>query len=152
MQTIPNRNALLVGGDMNCSLAADGYRVGTSKFTWRNRHCKGPQHADMQLLHQLLTRQDLVALNTWNATDAPTFQSGHSASRIDHFFMRHSDCDAIAKQTVLFPEAGFLQLNGSFHVPMLCSVRKIPFAFTHAAGISSCTYQQRLHSRSSLEG
>ena len=83
--SLPNRNSMLIAGDMNCSLAADDVHVGTAAFTWQARHHHGPQHKDMHLFQKLLRKHHLTALNGWNASNGPTFHNELMASRIDFF-------------------------------------------------------------------
>ena len=145
--TLPKRNSFLLCGDLNCSLQQDGNHVGQDHFTWRAERRTGSTHADMHRLHTMLHTHMLQAVNTWNAKDPPTFTHGAKASRIDHFLMRCADSDALARDIKFFPYAGFLPMNGAFHIPMVCSIRKIPFHKEKAPLISSCTYQQRLQCR-----
>ena len=144
---LPQRNSLLVCGDFNCSLTADGATVGTSSFTWKETHLRGPQHQDMLRFQDILKHHSLTAVNTWNAKAPPTFHSSFQASRIDFFLMRSADVDRQALDVKFFPEAGFLPLAGPQHCPMQCSIRKIPYRHVRKTTISSCTYQQRLQCR-----
>ena len=145
--SLPKRNSFMVCGDLNCSLVADGLHVGHSSFTWQHHKHRGPAHSDMTRLHAILQHHSLVAANTWNETDPPTFVNGMHASRIDHFLMRLTECDVIAKDVKFFQDAGFLPIGGAFHVPMVCSIRRIPYNKSAASSISSCTYNQRLQCR-----
>ena len=148
LQTLPRRNSFLLCGDMNCSLRQDGIHVGTDLFQWQSKLQQGPSHHDMPRLHQLLVAHDLVALNTWNAQYPPTYQNKLTASRIDHFLMRRSESDERALDVKFYQDIGFLPLRGAHHVPMMCSIRKIPYHKPPQQRISSCTYQQRLQCRS----
>ena len=147
LTTIPNRNSLLLTGDFNCSLLQDGHHVGTSDFRWLNCRHRGRQHSDADQLHALLHRYDLTVLNSWNAQAPPTYCNGIQASRIDYFITRHADSDGFSKQIVYHPQADFLPAHGAMHIPMVCTVRKIPFAFTKTARQQTCTYRQRLQCR-----
>ena len=122
---IPNRNTLLVTGDLDSSVRQDGRHVGTSTFTWNHGPCTGPQHRDMQTLHALLHKYDLCVLNIWNATNGPSFVNGLHASRIDHCLMRCVDADGFSKDVVYMPTADVLPVSGAMHIPMLCRVKKI---------------------------
>ena len=138
---------MLVCGDFNCSLRADGHAVGTSLFTWKSAHSQGPQHQDMGRFHKILASHSLVALNTWDAKSPPTFSSSFQASRIDFFLMRSVDVDSWAQEVKYLPNAGFLPIAGPMHCPMMCSLRKIPYRHTRRDLVSSCTYQQRMNCR-----
>ena len=147
LDNIPNRNSLLIVGDFNCSLQQDGHHVGTTHFRWCNAKQTGRQHADAKLFHEILHRFDLTALNSWNASAPPTFCNGHLASRIDFFITRHADSDLFSKQVSYHPDAEYLPLSGAMHIPILCTIRKIPYVFTKQAGVATCTYRQRLQCR-----
>ena len=144
MSTVPNRNSLLIVGDFNCSLQTDGHHVGVSTFTWNASNQTGKQHADAATFQEFLRRYDLTALNSWNARAPPTFCHGKTASRIDFFLMRHADSDCFSKQVTSHTDADFLPPNGPFHIPLICSIKKIPYVYTKKAGIRTCSYQQRL--------
>ena len=147
LSKLPQRNSMLVSGDFNCSLTTDIPHVSTSSFSWQGKHCLGPQHDDMTQFHSLLRSHSLLALNTWSAAQPPTYQYGLHASRIDFFLMRLADADAMSRDVKMITTAGFLPLAGAFHLPMLCSLRKIPYRHTRAQTISSGTYQQRMQCR-----
>ena len=147
LHKLPKRNSFLLCGDLNCSLQADGHHVGQNLFTWRNQRHSGPRHKDMPRLQALIQSHDLLAMNTWSAKHPPTFVHGDHASRIDYFFMRATESDGVARDIKYFPDAAFLPLNGAFHIPMSCSIRKIPYHKEPHSMISSCSYHQRLQCR-----
>ena len=144
---LPRRNTMLIAGDFNCSLPGDGIRVGTDQYMYNGVHCKGPQHSDQQQFYSILLQHQLIALNSWNAKDPPSYRNGFSSSRIDYFLMRHADCDSLSKQVSCLPEASFLPVSGAYHTPMICTVRKFPCVFHKTASLPSCNYQQRLSCR-----
>jgi len=144
---IPNRNSLLIAGDFNCSLQQTHPFVGTTCYTRDHRLCHGPRHKDMHCFIEILRKYHLNAVNSWNAKHPPTFVNGLHDSRIDHFLMRHADVDQHALDVKFFPQAGFLPLTGAHHIPMLCSIRKVPHVYTKTAQQGTCTFQQRLKSR-----
>ena len=147
LHSLPKRNSFLMCGDLNCSLQKDGIHVGQDHFTWQQQRRTGSVHQDMHRLHAILHTHMLQAVNTWSAKHPPTYVYGTQASRIDHFLMRCAESDSMARDIKFFPQAGFLPINGAFHIPMTCSIRKIPYHKEKAPHISSCTYQQRLHCR-----
>ena len=147
VQNMPNRNMLLIAGDLNCSLPMVHPHVGTAHYSWKTHKHKGPQHKDMDQLGILLQRHHLVALNGWNAQNPPTFINGHHTLRIDHFLLRHADVDQQALDVNFFVQADFLPLSGAYHVPMLCSIRKTPQVYSRHASSGHCTFQQRQQCR-----
>ena len=147
LDIVPNRNSLLIAGDFNCSLQQDGHHVGTTHFKWCNAKQTGRQHSDAKIFHELLHRFDLTVLNSWNAAAPPTFCNGYLASRIDFFITRHADSDLFSKQVAYHPDAEYLPLSGAMHIPILCTIRKIPYVFTKRAGMPTCTYRQRIQCR-----
>ena len=147
LTTLPKRNSFLLGGDLNCSLPSDGLHVGTSYFTWRSSKCTGPCHSDQHHLQRILRSHGFLAVNTWHSKDPPTFQHGFRASRIDYFLMRKIEVDVHARAIQFFPNAGFLPISGPLHIPMSCTIRKIPYHKAMQPPFSSCTYHQRLQSR-----
>lgn len=121
--------------------------IGTSYHSWDTQKRLGPQHKDMSKLMAFRQRYQLTALNSWNAQHPPTFVNEPATSRIDHFLMRLADTDSMAKDVKFFPAAAFLPLTGARHIPMICSIRKIPYSFSKVAKQTQCTFQQRMHCR-----
>ena len=147
LTTIPNRNTALIVGDFNCSLLQQSPYVGTSSYMCDQQKRKGPQHTDMHSLMNILRRFHLTALNSWNGHNPPTFVNSPHTSSIDHMFLRIADADSVAKDVKLFPAAEFLPLRGAMHIPMTCSIRKIPYEHTARKQTFGCSFQQRLHCR-----
>ena len=144
---LPNRNSALIAGDFNCALPCDGHHVGTQKFTLHGATRTSSLHADSETFQSFLQRYNLNAVNCWDAKDPPTYVNGLFGSKIDHFLMRQADCDSFCKKVIYYPAAGFLPMSGAHHIPMVCSIRKIPYVFTQAAGMQSCSFFQRLQCR-----
>ena len=144
---LPTRNMLLIAGDMNCSLEADDMLVGTRYFTWQGKHHRGPLHRDMHLFHKFLRKHRLTVLNSWNASDGPTFSHNMTASRIDFFIMRTADADGAAKSVKYLHCADILPLSGPTHVPLMCNIKKFQFSYKQAASFSGFTYYQRQQCR-----
>ena len=144
---LPNRNSVLIMGDFNCSATPLGPFVGTDKHTWRGTLCTSSPHRDSSVLMEFLQKFNLTILNSWNAKNPPTFEHSLAASNIDHMIMRIADTDATAKDVKYITAAPFLPLTGARHTPMICSIRKIPYAFTQHAQASVCNFQQRLSCR-----
>ena len=144
---IPNRNSLLIAGDFNCSVAADPPHVGTSDFTWQDRHRRGPQHRDMQLFSKILHKHQLTILNGWDASNGPTFHTDLAASRIDFFLMRIAEADGLAKTVKYMNQADVIPLSGAVHIPLMCSMKKFHFSYDGSPSFSGFTYRQRQQCR-----
>ena len=144
---IPNRNSILIAGDMNCSVGMDPPSVGTSFFTWQDHHCQGPQHRDMTTFQQIIRKHHLTILNGWNASSGPTFHNGLTASRIDFFLTRTSDADGVALDVKYLTQAEIVPLTGPRHVPLLCSIKKFHFSYKDSHSFSGYTYFQRQQCR-----
>ena len=61
--------------------------------------------------------------------------------------MRHADSDGFSKQISYHTSAEFLPNHGAMYFPITCTVKKIPYVFTKAAGHQTCSYRQRLQCR-----
>lgn len=144
---IPNRNTLLIAGDMNCSASMDGVHVGTSLFTWHGNHCKGPQHRDMNSFNTILRKHTLTILNGWNAKQGPTFHNGLLVSRIDFFITRTADSDGFSRDVKYLHEADIVPLNGATHIPLMCCIRRYHFSYKIPQSFSGFTYHQRMKCR-----
>lgn len=147
MSMIPNRNNVIILGDFNCSATAHHPYVGTDMHTWKGKLRRSPPHRDGPALLEFLQKYHLTILNSWNAKNPPTYDNQISASSIDHVIMRIADADASAKDVKHVAMAPFVPLTGARHIPLVCSVRKIPYAYTRTAHNNACTYQQRLTCR-----
>lgn len=144
--TIPNRNSMLIAGDMNCSASMDGPHVGTGMFTWHGHQCKGPQHRDMTTFHALLRKFHLTILNGWNAKLGPTFHNGLMVSRIDFFITRTAEADGFSRDVKYLHSADIVPLAGATHVPLMCCIKKFQFSYRSKQS-HGFTYQQRLRCR-----
>lgn len=99
LHKMPSRNNLLCVGDFNCGLAAQSPWVGTSTFKWEGKPTTGPRYVDQDQFLDLLKAHGLTAINTWGAS-GPSFVHGPIASRIDHFLIRITACDGLAKRSI----------------------------------------------------
>lgn len=142
LNRIPNRNQLICSGDFNCALAQNVPWCGTDGFRWKGRRMQGTQHRDSALLQKLMADHTLVALNTWNASEGPTYYHGDVASRIDYIMIRMNICDGRSKQVAYLPDAEFVPLNNTHHIPILGSIRKIPVHFQANRAPRACTLAQ----------
>ena len=81
---LPQRNVVILGGDLNTSLHRTPHCVGLSDFQDDKGRRSGPRHPDSNLLGDLLLQHGLTAINTWDTKLGPTYTGGHSnKSRID---------------------------------------------------------------------
>ena len=149
--TIPNRNSLLIAGDLNCSAEQDGPHVGTSTFTWHGHPCKGPQHRDMKSFHSVLRKYHLTILNGWNAQHGPTFHNGLMVSRIDFFITRTADADGFSRDVKYLTHADIIPLKGATHIPLMCCIRRFHFSYKSRQS-TGFTYQQRMRCRLDWQG
>ena len=124
LQQLPARNTVTLLGDMNCSLPASSGVSGTSFFRWQGRPKQGPQHPDSGRFLSILHQFGIVALNTWDGSQCPTFAQNGAASRIDYICTRaqHADGQARAVQTLW--QAPFLPVQQHGHAPLLSHIAK----------------------------
>ena len=126
IERLPRRNQFFMGGDFNCHLPRIPDLTGTDSYVWIRVHVKGTQHADSDVLQNLVVKTGLTALNTWNPRLGPTFvhraSVGSFHSRIDFGFMRATAADGISKQPVNL--ADFPMLSDTGHCALLFSVPK----------------------------
>ena len=119
LSMLPNRNTLVILGDMNCSLTESKGCCGSTCFRWQNQLHQGSFHADAGRFTSLLKLHGLVALNTWDPTTGPTFlQNGH-ARRIDYICTRAQFADGGAKSPKILWNAPFMPLTQTGHAPIL---------------------------------
>ena len=97
LQQLPARNTVTLLGDMNCSLPASSGVSGTSFFRWQGRPKQGPQHPDSGRFLSILHQFGIVALNTWDGSQCPTFAQNGAASRIDYICTRAQHADGQAR-------------------------------------------------------
>lgn len=147
LERMPNRNQLICNGDFNCALPRKVPWCGSSGFRWKGQRHFGFQHRDAEMLQKLMADHALVALNTWNESAGPTYQHGDFASRIDYIMIRHSTCDGRAKQVAHLPDAEFITINSTHHIPIIGSIRKIPVQYQTARAPRACTLAQRAQCR-----
>ena len=149
IERLPRRNQFFMGGDFNCHLPRISDLTGTDYYVWQRLRAKETQHADSDVLQNLVVKMGLAALNTWNPRLGPTFvrraSVGSFHSRTDFGFMRATAADGISKQPVNL--ADFPMLSDTGHYALLSSVPKTWQAHKSATADARFTYQQRLHAR-----
>lgn len=124
VQGLPTRNTLVMLGDMNCSLPESPGICGTSFFRWNEKPKQGPRHADGGRLLAILRQHGIVALNTWDASQSPTFAQNGAASRIDYVFTRQQHADGQARAVQTLWQAPFLPVQQHGHAPLLCHIAR----------------------------
>ena len=120
--SLPKRNLLYLGVDLNTSLQQRSSVVGIETFHGDNGSELGTKHADSNQVHSMLKKHGLVALNTWTPRP-PTFTSHNASSRIDYIFTRSFTADMVAKDVRYLLNHPLYALTGPRHCPLLTSVR-----------------------------
>ena len=127
IESLPNRNQLLIGGDFNTNLRPHKNLVGpkTHPSAWKPSG-EHKNHKDQTSFQDLVQTQKLVALNTWHPGFKHTFKGNFGAtSRIDFILTRHRDCDAIAKNTIPLEHCPLVDLRpGPQHLPIVGSLHR----------------------------
>ena len=129
LSTLPHRNLLLLTGDWNTSLTRTSSLVGLGDFQWQGKRIPGPKATDENVFQQLLSHYDLVVLNSWHASDGPTFRHENGTSRIDFLLARRAHSDSLARQTRALPHMPLVPQTGPTHIPLIASLRKQWFAY-----------------------
>ena len=124
MQRLPARNTIALLGDLNCSLPESPGICGTPFFRWQGKPKQGPRHEDGGRFLSILRQFGLVALNTWDASQAPTFAQNGAASRIDYVCTRQQHADGQARATQCLWQAPFMPIHQHGHAPILCHLAK----------------------------
>eukprot|EP00435_Cladocopium_sp_Y103_P031463 s539_g8.t1 len=122
LQTVPQRHHLVVLGDFNCNLLESHSFSGSEWYRWNHVLTKGSQHADAGRFIQLLRFHGLVVLNSWRATDGPTYVHAGATSRIDFACVRKPHADGMARQPCYLWQAPFMGPTQQGHVPILHSI------------------------------
>ena len=124
LRQLPARNTVAMLGDMNCSLPESPGICGTSFFRWQGKPKQGPCHADGKRFLSILRQFSLVALNTWDASQSPTFAQNGAASRIDFVCTRMQHADGQAKAVQCLWNAPFMPITQYGHAPLLCHLAR----------------------------
>ena len=123
LSTLPHRNLLLLTGDWNTSLTRTSSLVGLGDYHWQGKRITGPKATDENVFQQLLSQNDLVVLNSWNATDGPTFRHENGTSRIDFIITRRVHSDTLARQTRALPQMPLVPQTGPTHIPLIATLK-----------------------------
>lgn len=140
---IPRRNLLYMAGDFNTTIPCSSEVIGNGSFMHCGQLHTGSTHQDWMQLHDLCRAQGLVALNTFDVQLGGTFIFPEGMSRIDYIFSRQTHLDHHARQIAYLHNFPLLPHTGSFHLPLLTTVRK---QWQHYAqkGSHKWTYARRM--------
>ena len=142
LSTLPHRNLLLLTGDWNTSLTRTSSLVGLGDYQWQGKRVTGPKATDENVFQQLLSHYDLVVLNSWHASDGPTFRHENGTSRIDFLLTRRAHSDSLARQTRALPHMPLVPQTGPTHIPLIATLKKQWFAY-HKPKDTGWTLQHR---------
>ena len=144
---LSHRNMLVLAGDFNCSLGAMKGHVGHTAYGWQGTQAPGTEHIDMGTFAAFLRHHGLVALNSWDATQGPTYIKGLAHSRIDYILVRKQTADGLSRRATHAWHAPFMAPKPDGHAPIFAH---IPYnwhpAVDHARG-QGITAHQRLRGR-----
>ena len=70
IERLPRRKQFFMGGDFNCHLPRIPDLTGTDYYVWQRQQVKGTQHADSDVLQNLVVKMGLTAPGT-HALDPP---------------------------------------------------------------------------------
>ena len=143
MMGLPRRNLLVLAGDFNCSSGEIRSHVGSSRYTWHGKSITGTQHDDMGTFAALIRGHGLIALNTWDASQGPSYVKQAVTSRLDYILVRRQSADGAARRALHVWNAPFMAAVPDGHAPVFAH---IPFNWHHAhrpTTGSGITLQQR---------
>ena len=132
IQHLPRRNTLLLLGDFNCSLPELPGLCGAPRYKWRAQLVTGAQHPDSSELCQVVKTHGLCVLNSWDATQGPTYFKDFAHSRIDFCMTRLSHADGASRQVKHLWSAPFLPQPFVGHVPLFCTIPKVWIPRNHS--------------------
>ena len=121
LHSIPRRNLLLRGGDLNSSLRAHTNLVGRGLLK-----LEGNQ-VDEELM-SILVEHQLCALNTWGASRAgqcATFRNGQHRSQLDYFMVRKHAADSQSRRSQPVGTDLTPWRQGPKHYMLECSIPKV---------------------------
>ena len=150
LQSVPQRNLLLVMADFNCNVPECTSYSGSEWYRWGHTKTKGSQHHDAGKFLALLRYHGLVTLTTWNGSDGPTFVHGPHTSRIDHACVRKSHVDGIAKAPKYLWQAPFMGTTKHGHVPLLHQIA-LHWAQNTSMKQTGITKQQGLQAKLAMQ-
>ena len=120
LASLPRRNVLILGGDLNCSARPQAGIAG---------HCAPPAsdyYFDQDELMGLAEANGLCFLNTWQRPrqgSMNTFIAGMANSQIDYVLTRRSQADSFAKGAAPLPSLDFSPWRlGARHCPIRATV------------------------------
>ena len=112
-RSMPQRNSVVIGGDMNASLTCSQPHVGPGVHPHKFPH---PDQAEFQ---RLVVSQGLIALNSWCKAGRPagTFLNAGLSVQIDFLFTR-LPCPQQSRRTRALHAAPIVHPTGMRHVPV----------------------------------
>ena len=120
---LPQRNVIILGGDLNTSLPHIPHCVGLQDFQDQKGRKAGPRHPDSGKLGHLLTQHGLTAINTWDPSLGPTYIGGLARqSRIDYIMVRHKSSDSFTKKPIYLEDLPARFGHTKDHVHILFTV------------------------------
>ena len=123
LSALPNRNRLVVGGDLNTVMPH------SERVTGHQPVATTRPETDAHKFLDIAERQGLVCLNTWHGPN-PTFTSVQGDSLIDYLLVRRSQAQGRAKQAKVISTPVGQWRGGGRHHPVL-------------AHLVPCTWQLR---------
>ena len=116
---IPQRNTLVVGGDLNCTIRRMRHHIGGAIVEARE------PSPDQEEFLGYLQDPGMTLLNTWHAKPAYTCQTGDSQTQIDFILRREQRADKTAKDSKPWHQAPVGKRKANHHIPVWASVRHI---------------------------
>ena len=119
VRSIPARNTLLIGGDMNASLCSSPPHVGPGVQPHKY------MHSDQHEFQQLVESNGLIAMNTWCKAGKPagTFLGMHNSVQIDYLLTR-LPCHQDSRKAKALHLSPVVHPTGLRHVPVAGYVPK----------------------------
>ena len=144
MQTLSRRNLTILAGDFNCSIDAMRGHVGTTNFTWKGQKRESTDHLDKGTFAELIRNHGLVAINTWDPLQGPTYIKGEAMSRIDYILVKRQTADGLSRCALHVWDAPFLSPTPDGHAPVSAH---IPYNWhpvaDHAGGLGITSHQRQ---------
>ena len=116
---IPQRNTLIVGGDINCTIRRMKHHIGSAVIAARE------PSPDQEEFLAYLQDHGMTLLNTWNAKPAHTCQTGDARTQIDFLLSREQHADRTAKDSKPWHQAPIGKWKANHHVPVWASIRHV---------------------------
>ena len=114
VRSIPARNTLVIGGDMNASLQTAQPHVGLGV------HPHTYPHGDQQVFQQMVAANGLIAMNTWRKAgrQSGTYLHMQHSVQIDYLLTR-LPCSQASRNARALHQEPIIHPSGMRHVPVL---------------------------------